>query len=188
MGLNLILQVLCCLRCATLQYVSGSLLVILCPLWSQGELSYSQLNSAPVHARIPEPQWLVAVWELQRICSSLTALAWKFSFSSPVSALGAPSLLLLPAYTLSMDLSFWTCSVPSSLFWGEVCALEATWGSCGVPAEVWGPAAALHGAVTHCSSFAVLHFWRPVVGVGNSGNLWLTWKPSSLGYCHPLTY
>lgn len=184
MGLNLILQVLCCLRCATLQYVSGSLLVILGPLWSQGELSYS----APVHARIPEPQWLVAVWELQRICSSLTALAWKFSFSSPVSALGAPSLLLLPAYTLSMDLSFWTCSVPSSLFWGEVCALEATWGSCGVPAEVWGPAAALHGAVTHCSSFAVLHFWRPVVGVGNSGNLWLTWKPSSLGYCHPLTY
>lgn len=171
--------------------VPDSLSRFLCLWWfqSQGECDWF---ADPLGASMLEPQMTGCNFrKLPRIhSSSLTALASKFSFSSPVSAFrfSLPLIPLLPAYTLFMDASFWTCSVHSSLFWGKGCALKAAWCSSGASPEVSSPAAALCTTVTRFGFTAVLLPWRPVVDLRDDGDPRLTCKPRSFGCCHPLAY
>lgn len=115
--LNFIHKVPYCLRYSTLCCVPDSLSPFLCPSWgqSQGERDWF---ADPLHASVQEPQMIDCRFgELQRICSStLTTLAWKFSYSSPVSAFRCS---LSPTRRLFLDTSLWTCFVHSSLFGGN---------------------------------------------------------------------
>lgn len=153
--------------------VPDSLWRFLCLWWSQsqGECDWF---ADPLGASMPEPQMTGCNFrELPRIpSSSWTALASKFSCFSPVSAFRCtlPLPSLLPAYTLFMDASFWTCSVRSSLFWGKGCVLRAACCSSGMSPEVSSPAAALCTTATRFGFTAVLLPWRPVVGLRDDGD------------------
>lgn len=122
--LNFIHKVPYCLRCSTPWYVPDSLSTFLCLSWaqSQGECDWF---ADPLHASMQELQMTdCSFGELQRICSSTsTALAWKFSNSSPVSAFRCS---LPPTHMLFLDTSLWTCSVHSSLLGGNAWAMKAT--------------------------------------------------------------
>lgn len=157
--LNFIHKVLYCLRYSTPWYVPDSLSTFLCPsrVQSQGECDWF---ADPLHAGMQELQMTDCNFgELQRICSSaLTALAWKFSYSSPVSAFRCS---LSPTHILGLDTSSWTCSVHSSLFRG-------TWCSCGG----FRSCCCSVNTVTCLGSISsIASHWRPVVGVRNDGSV-----------------